>query len=198
MSKQKHIVQHKLWLPLRLHSSMSWTQDVRARCNWPRSNRNQRWIMRITTNPVAVGVFILIFKCSVIMRTCTIDCIDWCRVVSCVCCKKVSCWTSLWCIRRINVRACMPPVMQNKWEKKRRLDHAVAGTSKILSFFVTTTAGGEDETSGGNRVTFLPSFLLPFRYSTSLLGEPGSPSIVVLCGCAFVWTMSKICVKEVC
>ena len=24
--------------------------------------------MRITTNPVAVGVFILIFKCSVIMR----------------------------------------------------------------------------------------------------------------------------------
>ena len=44
---------------------------------------------------------------------------------------------------------------------------------------------------------FLPSFL-PFRYSTSLLGEPGSPSIVVLCGCAFVWTMSKICVKEVC
>ena len=42
----------------------------------------------------------------------------------------------------------------------------------------------------------LPSF--PFRYSTSLLGEPGSPSIVVLCGCAFVWTMSKICVKEVC
>ena len=43
----------------------------------------------------------------------------------------------------------------------------------------------------------LPSFL-PFRYSTSLLGEPGSPSIVVLCGCAFVWTMSKICVKEVC
>ena len=42
-----------------------------------------------------------------------------------------------------------------------------------------------------------PSFL-PFRYSTSLLGEPGSPSIVVLCGCAFVWTMSKICVKEVC
>ena len=43
----------------------------------------------------------------------------------------------------------------------------------------------------------IPSFL-PFRYSTSLLGEPGSPSIVVLCGCAFVWTMSKICVKEVC
>ena len=27
---------------------------------------------------------------------------------------------------------------------------------------------------------FCPSFL-PFRYSTSLLGEPGSPSIVVLC-----------------
>ena len=47
----------------------------------------------------------------------------------------------------------MPPVMQNKWEKKRRLDHAVAGTSQILSFFVTTTAG-EDETSGGNRVTW--------------------------------------------
>ena len=27
---------------------------------------------------------------------------------------------------------------------------------------------------------------LPFRYSTSLLCEPGSPSIVVMCGCAFV------------
>ena len=39
---------------------------------------------------------------------------------------------------------------------------------------------------------------LPSSYSTSLLGEPGSPSIVVLCGCACVWTMSKICVKEVC
>ena len=38
---------------------------------------------------------------------------------------------------------------------------------------------------------------LPFRYSTSLLGEPGSPSIVVLCRCACVWTMSKICVKGV-
>ena len=33
--------------------------------------------------------------------------------------------------------------------KKRRLDNAVAGTSKILSFFVTTTAG-EDETCEGN------------------------------------------------
>ena len=38
---------------------------------------------------------------------------------------------------------------------------------------------------------------LPFRYSTSLLDEPGSPGIVVLCRCAFVWTMSKICVKGV-
>ena len=34
-------------------------------------------------------------------------------------------------------------------EKKRRLDNAVAGMSKILSFFLTTTAG-EDETSEGN------------------------------------------------
>ena len=41
------------------------------------------------------------------------------------------------------------------------------------------------------------SVLPSFRYSTSLLGEPGSPSIVVLCGCACVWTMSKICVKDV-
>ena len=43
------------------------------------------------------------------------------------------------------------------------------------------------------------SIFLPFSYSTSLLGEPGSLSIVVglLCGCACVWTMSKICVKEV-
>ena len=36
-----------------------------------------------------------------------------------------------------------------KNETKRRLDNAVAGTSKILSFFVTTTAG-EDDTSTGN------------------------------------------------
>ena len=36
-----------------------------------------------------------------------------------------------------------------KREKKRRLDNAVAGTSKIRSFFVTTTEG-EDETSEGN------------------------------------------------
>ena len=36
-----------------------------------------------------------------------------------------------------------------KLEKKLRLDNAVAGTSKIRSFFVTTTAG-EDETSEGN------------------------------------------------
>ena len=37
----------------------------------------------------------------------------------------------------------------NKREKKRRLDKAVAGASKIRRFFVTTTAG-EDETSEGN------------------------------------------------
>ena len=40
----------------------------------------------------------------------------------------------------------MPPVLQKKREKKRRLDNAVADTSKIQSFFVTTAAG-EDETS---------------------------------------------------
>ena len=39
--------------------------------------------------------------------------------------------------------------------------------------------------------------VLPFRQSTSLLGEPGSPSIVVLCGCAFIWTMSKRGVLEI-
>ena len=43
----------------------------------------------------------------------------------------------------------MPLVLQKQREKKRRLDNAVAGMSKILSFFVTTTAG-EDETSEGN------------------------------------------------
>ena len=37
----------------------------------------------------------------------------------------------------------------NKREKKRRLDNAVAGTSKSQSFFETTTAD-EDETSEGN------------------------------------------------
>ena len=37
----------------------------------------------------------------------------------------------------------------NKREKKRQLDNAMAGTSKIRSFCVTTTAG-EDETSEGN------------------------------------------------
>ena len=34
--------------------------------------------------------------------------------------------------------------------KKRRLDNAVAGTSKIRSFFVTTTAPGDDDTFEGN------------------------------------------------
>ena len=37
----------------------------------------------------------------------------------------------------------------NKREKKRRLDNAVAGTSKSQSFIETTTAD-EDETSEGN------------------------------------------------
>ena len=48
--------------------------------------------------------------------------------------------TSLRCIRRVYVRACMHLVLQ-KIEKKRRLDNAVAGTSKIRSFFITTIAG---------------------------------------------------------
>ena len=43
----------------------------------------------------------------------------------------------------------MPLVLQKQREKKRRLDNAVAGMSKILCFFVTSTAG-EDETSEGN------------------------------------------------
>ena len=40
----------------------------------------------------------------------------------------------------------MTPVLQKKREKKRRLDSAVADTSKIRFFFLTTMAG-EDETS---------------------------------------------------
>ena len=40
-------------------------------------------------------------------------------------------------------------LQKKKRGKKRRLDNAVAGTSKIQSFFVTTTAC-EDETSEGN------------------------------------------------
>ena len=40
-------------------------------------------------------------------------------------------------------------VLQKKREKKRRLDNAVAGTSKIRRFCLTTTAS-EDETSEGN------------------------------------------------
>ena len=45
----------------------------------------------------------------------------------------------------------MPPDSGDakKREKNRPLDNAVAGTSKIRSIFVTTTAG-EDETSEGN------------------------------------------------
>ena len=43
----------------------------------------------------------------------------------------------------------MSPVLQKKREKKRRLDNAVAGTSKIRRFFLTTTAS-EDETSERN------------------------------------------------
>ena len=58
----------------------------------------------------------------------------------------VSCSTSLWCIRRINVRVCRPPVLQKKeW---RRVDWTIY-TGKIRSFFVTTTAD-EDETFEGN------------------------------------------------
>ena len=40
-------------------------------------------------------------------------------------------------------------MLQKKREKKRLLDNAVAGTSKIRSFRETTTPG-EDETSQGN------------------------------------------------
>ena len=61
------------------------------------------------------------------------------RVVGCVCYYLVQ----LQCIRRINVRVCIGPVLQKKREKKRRLDNAVAGTSKIQSFFETSTAGGD-------------------------------------------------------
>ena len=61
-----------------------------------------------------------------------------------------------------------------------------------------TGASASAVTGGGVKLKVPFLSFLPFRYSTSLLGEPGSPSIVVLCGCAFVWTMSKICVKEVC
>ena len=45
----------------------------------------------------------------------------------------------LYCL--INIRDGMPPVLQKKREKKRRLDNAVAGTSKIRRF-----TAGEDET----------------------------------------------------
>ena len=56
----------------------------------------------------------------------------------------MSCSTSLWCVRRINVRACRPLCFQcseTKREKKRRWHNSVAGSSKIQSFFVTTTTG---------------------------------------------------------
>ena len=44
----------------------------------------------------------------------------------------------------------------------------------------------------------LPSFLSVIVVGpTSLLGEPGSPSFVVLCVCACDRTRSKICIKEV-
>ena len=54
-------------------------------------------------------------------------------------------------IRRIYVRPCRPYAFgaTKQRGKKRRLDNVVAGTSKIQSFFVTTTAG-EDETCEGN------------------------------------------------
>ena len=61
------------------------------------------------------------------------------RVVGCVCYYLVQ----LRCIRRINVCICIGPVLQKNREKKRRLDNAVAGTSKIQSFFETSTVGGD-------------------------------------------------------
>ena len=64
----------------------------------------------------------------------------------------VSFSTSLRCIRRIYVRVCMPLVLPKKLEKKRRLDNAVAGTSKIRSFFVTTTLSEGTTWTGSSRV----------------------------------------------
>ena len=75
----------------------------------------------------------------------------------------MSCSTSLWCVRRINVRDCRPLCFQcskTKRAKKRRWHNEVAGTSKIQSFFVTTTTGEGGGTSSG-------------RTSTTWTGSPG-------------------------
>ena len=76
-----------------------------------------------------------------------------------------------------------------------------ANRQVCIEFRLDSTVGGKlTNHSYHFRARLVPRFggKICLRYSTSLLGEPGSPSIVVLCGCAFVWTMSKICVKEVC
>ena len=70
-------------------------------------------------------------------------------------------------------QACMAPLLKKHRKKKRRLDNAVAGTSKIRSFFVTTTVG-EDKTSEGNpenskrdAVDVAPSVPTPARRQSS-------------------------------
>ena len=59
------------------------------------------------------------------------------------------CSISLRCVRRINVRACIPLVLQKIRQKKRRLNNAVAGKSKIQSFIITSTPSECGGTSSG-------------------------------------------------
>ena len=58
----------------------------------------------------------------------------------------------------------MPPVLQKIREKKRRLDNAVAGTSKIRSFFVTTTPAKTKLPRAIQKIAKAMRFTLPQLY----------------------------------
>ena len=75
------------------------------------------------------------------------------QIVAPSCACRAAAFLDLMDPSRINVGACMTPVLQKKPREEAyvdcRLGNAVADMSKIRSFYVTTTAG-EDETSEGN------------------------------------------------
>ena len=63
---------------------------------------------------------------------------------SCRLCLLLSCSTAMYPSDK-GPRLYWSGAAKKKREKKRRLDNAVAGTSKIQSFFETSTAGGDKE-----------------------------------------------------
>ena len=90
-------------------------------------------------------------------------------------------------LRRIAVNYC----------PRLRIGHDVFGVHPRRLKYTEDLLGMLTRALSNRYGTLFEQRSFPFRYSTSLLGEPGSPGIVVLCRCACVWTMCKICVKGV-